>query len=341
MICPHCSHELRFRERSGRTCSHCRKRFALEPRSNKLRLHDVKVRRLATKLGDDGRLRYSMTQLWYAAAGKQLRTPRGQLPGAGCVVVFLGAVAFLVFAAGNSFRGDVIGLLIPVIGGAAVLAYTIIVLRRRWVRREGVIDMPVPLADFRGMIGSWARVHGGPPPGLVDLSRLAAPPVPKPRLALLCQDRAVLGCLVANDVPTAYAMAPTSSPARLPSGVPVIVLHDASVAGCVFAAKARAGLPGRPVIDAGLRPRTALANTTLTRLREQRVPPERLAGLGLNAKEVDWLAQGWWSPLAAVSPKRLLAAVAKATERVSEAADPDRARARRVGFLTWPAVGSR
>jgi hypothetical protein len=341
MTCPHCSHELRFRERSGRICTHCRKEFALEPRSNKLRLHDVKVRKLATKLGDDGRLRYSMTQLWFAAAGKQLRTPRGELPGAGCVVVFFGAVAFLLFAAGNSFRGDVVGLLIPVIGGAVVLTYTIIVLRRRWYRREGVIDMPVPLADFRGLIGRWARIHGGPPPGLVDVRQLAVPTVTKPRLALLCQDRAVLGCLIANDVPGTHAIAITTSPARLPSGVPVVVLHDASLAGCVFAAKARGGLPGRPVLVAGLRPRTALANSTLTKLREQRVPRERLAGLGLNAREVDWLAEGWWSPLAAVSPKRLLAAVAKATERASAAVDPDRVRARRVGFLTWPAVGSR
>jgi hypothetical protein len=64
--------------------------------------------------------------------------------------------------------------------------------------------------------------------------------------------------------------------------------------------------------------------------------PRGLDGLGLDQREVEWLRQRWWSPIAAVRPRRLLAAVTKAAERAG-AADADRRRARRVGFLTWPA----
>jgi hypothetical protein len=89
------------------------------------------------------------------------------------------------------------------------------------------------------------------------------------------------------------------------------------------------------VTVAGLRPRTVLRRRR--RFLRLRWPAKSrgLDGLGLDPQEVEWLTQRWWSPIAAVRPKQLLAAVTKAVERVG-AADPDWRRARRVGFLTWP-----
>lgn len=77
MICPHCSASLLRKERSGSRCSKCRRDFALDPKSNPLGLHDLRVRKLANALSDPGRpdaprLRYTPDQL---------RGPRGS-PGA-------------------------------------------------------------------------------------------------------------------------------------------------------------------------------------------------------------------------------------------------------------------
>jgi hypothetical protein len=339
VICPHCSRDLRYKQRGGRRCSYCRKEFALEPKTNKLGLHDVRVRKLAAKLGDDGRLRYTLPQLWFAAARKQLAVPRSELSGCGCGVVVLGVIAFVVVGGILQYRRDAVVALIVGIAVVVVLANLLLVRARRRMRTNRVITPPVSLDEFRGLVaGTWARVHGGPPPGLVNENRVAAPVVAGPRLALVCPDRAVLACLIVNGVPETYAMALAGSPAHAPPNVPVIVLHDASLAGCRFAADVRAALPGRQVVVAGLRPSTVIAKPTMVRLKQKVIPRGQLAGLGLTAAEVEWFVQGWWSPIAAIPPKRLLAAVAKAAARAGAAADPDRARAERLGFLSWPAA---
>jgi hypothetical protein len=75
------------------------------------------------------------------------------------------------------------------------------------------------------------------------------------------------------------------------------------------------------------------------RLREDAPRPEDLARLrpdALTQEEIDWLAQGWWSPIAAVPPAKLLAAVDRSLQQIEETSDPDRRRAQAVGFLTWP-----
>ncbi|MGH3875847.1 MAG: hypothetical protein ACRDSK_02275 [Actinophytocola sp.] len=95
------------------------------------------------------------------------------------------------------------------------------------------------------------------------------------------------------------------------------------------------GVVDETVTVAGLRPRTVLRRRR--RFLRLRWParPRGLDGLELDPEEMEWLTQRWWSPIAAVRPKQLLAAVTKAVERAG-AADPDWRRARRVGFLTWP-----
>jgi hypothetical protein len=125
---------------------------------------------------------------------------------------------------------------------------------------------------------------------------------------------------------------------QIPPDLPVIVLHDASLQGSLFADYARGTLGPRAFL-AGLAPRTVLASRSPLRLREDAPPPEDLARLGrdsLTQEEIDWLAEGWWSPIAAIPPARLLSAVDRAVQQIEEMSDPDRRRAQAVGFLTWP-----
>lgn len=46
MICPHCAADLKYKARSGRRCGSCRREFALEPKTEVLGLHDLRMRRL-------------------------------------------------------------------------------------------------------------------------------------------------------------------------------------------------------------------------------------------------------------------------------------------------------
>jgi hypothetical protein len=300
MICPHCDEPLLYQQRGGRRCSHCGKQFVFEPRLNRLHLHDVKVRRLADKLSDGGRLSYTVTQLWYAAAR--------------------GSAARRVRSAGRHAK--------PTPGLAFLRA------RARKPRPPRLIAMP--LNEFRELVlWTWSDIYNAWPAGVVDETVVKVAPRERPRLALVCPDRAVLACLQANGVPDAYDMVLTASPANVPPGVPVLLLHDASPDGCRFAARARAGLPGRTVTVVGLRPRTVLRRQHFYLRLRWPARPRGLDGLGLDQQEVEWLRQRWWSPIAAVRPHRLLAAVTRAAERAGRA-DADRRRAKRVGFLTSP-----
>lgn len=355
MICPHCHQSVRLRERTDRRCSKCRKPFAFEPKASPLRLHDLRVQKLAQRLSDEGKLRYTPMQLWYAAGRKVLRPPRPAFNRARFFVslaiagvVFVATMSGVVVAGTRSgmpagtafFLAAVVAFLIA----AAALVFVIVALLAVWpqprIRRMKPIRIPVDYNVFQHEVARrWASVYGGPPPGWVD-ERTPSPPasVSHPRSALLCPDRSVLACLAANDVAGNRAMVLAERIEQLPPGVPVIVLHDASVPGLLFADHARAQLGPRAVV-AGLAPRAVLASKSLLRLCEGLQPQEGLARLqrgSLSQAEIDWLTEGFWSPIAAIPPAKLLAALDRSVGRTEEMADPDRRQARAIGFLTWP-----
>ncbi|WP_424187165.1 hypothetical protein ACOBQX_04855 [Actinokineospora sp. G85] len=105
------------------------------------------------------------------------------------------------------------------------------------------------------------------------------------------------------------------------------VLHDASVPGLRLAARAKATLGSRALV-VGLSPAQARGMTSIPALRGRRHDPADLADLRLPHADTQWLAEGWWRPVGALAPRKLLAAV--------DRADPAHRQAAALGFLTWP-----
>jgi hypothetical protein len=174
--------------------------------------------------------------------------------------------------------------------------------------------------------------------GMVREDRFVDPDPPaRPRVAVLCPDPSAGMCLVANGFPRRFDAAVAGDIRALPAGVPVVILHDASVPGCRFAMRMRQTLAGRPVLIAGLRPSMVMSAKGALLLRSRSVDREALDELRgwLTGEELAWLGEGWWVPLASVPPAKLLTATARALRR-SLRGERDQRRAEQVGFLSWP-----
>lgn len=344
MICPRCKQQLRFNQRSRRRCALCHREFVFEPRRSKFRLHDMRVRRLDEKLSGGGRWRYTTRQLWYAASRKPLAEGPKRRLGTGRVGVVLSSTfglviaGFLIVGFVRVFIHEILGL---GSGGSVrdvglvfvVLIYLLLVFF--YVLRRGAQQvMPIPVGAFRDLvINRWAEVYGRPPPNLVDEQAFTPPRVDRPRVAVVCPDVSVLACLAANGVSNTFDAA--LSTAEVPPNVPVVLLHDASPKGIRFAQRARAALPGRLVVDAGLHVRLVMARPTMLRRREPFWTKKR--DLPVTAAERAWLRWGLWSPIAAIKPAKLVAGVTRAIRRAEVLADPESRQAERIGFLSWPA----
>ena len=234
MICPHCTANLKRKERTGSRCGTCKQSFVFEPKDNPLALHDVKVRRLTAKLSEDGHW-YTTTQLWYAAARKTNKAASSGTAGCGIVVpVLIGGVLLAV-----GLFGDVTAL--AVVGAVLLLiSATVIALRLAGViKREVAVKMP--LQQFRKeILGRWSRIYGQPPGGIIDESTVRpGPPPARPAFAILCPNPSVLACLRVNEVERRFNAALAANVAGLPPATPVAVLRDASLDGEIFLAIAR------------------------------------------------------------------------------------------------------
>ncbi|MEV0129189.1 hypothetical protein AB0H83_12130 [Dactylosporangium sp. NPDC050688] len=337
MICPHCTANLKRKERTGSRCGTCKKPFVFEPKDNPLALHDVKVRRLTAKLSEGGHW-YTTTQLWYAAARKTNKAASNGTAGCGIVVpILIGGVLLAVGLFGDVTALAVVGVVLLLISA------TVIALRLAGViKREVAVKMP--LQQFRKeILGGWSRVYGQPPGGIVDEPNVRpGPPPAQPAFAILCPDPAVLACLRINEVERRFNAALAANVAGLPPATPVAVLRDASVDGEIFLATARHELSGRRVVDLGLRPRTVLAAKDPFKLRTKARDPQRVAWLkshtDLSPRELEWLGDGWSSPVAALRPAQLLTRVQKVATHFGGAGDPARRAAAAIGFMTWPAA---
>ncbi len=98
MKCPHCNVELRYRERSNKTCSKCQRKFVLEPKDNVFRLHDLKLRDLINRLSKNGTLYITSEQVLGANLPNQEYYERGRF-SSGCfslILTFVLAILILI-----------------------------------------------------------------------------------------------------------------------------------------------------------------------------------------------------------------------------------------------------
>ncbi|MER0241674.1 hypothetical protein AAHZ94_06480 [Streptomyces sp. HSW2009] len=347
MICPHCKVSIRFRERTGGTCARCREPFALDPRLHGKGMHDLRILRRAKEVTQDGRLQVTLHQFWYLARSanpyrgwieaRHTRTVTGWLVAlplsAGLV-----AVAFLVpFPPAVSYW--------PHLLVSAMLL--------RWAAHRRDDDHPriPPKADitpdeytFRRLLTDhWVKQYEGLPPGIIDEREYADPAhVPtEPVAVLLSPGRAVSVFLTANGIVQRLAVHLATTLDDLPPDVPVIVLHDASATDVLRVAVVREALPDRVVIDAGLSARVAHGRQLVRLVKPTEVSARQLRSeVGMDGELATWLADGWYSPLAAVPPARLEAVVEHAVRRAVALGRRERARRQELadtGFMSWPA----
>lgn len=339
MICPHCEKDLLRKERPDNTCSKCNRRYALDPKTNPLRLNDLRVRRVLAKLTDEGRLPCAPGQLWYALSRNSLRHRH----------VDAGCFAFLfVIGGGIILGGPIVGSRLMFIVGGIVVGFGVL-LAIASVTGNNLGKPQLPRHTFhQDVLAAWAKVYGGLPPGVVDDRQY---PSPQPARAgalsatLLCPDPSVAAFLTAEGLPERYGLLLARDVADVLAHGPVVVLHDVGPRGLLLPQHARAALPGREVIDAGLPLRAVRGLPNAVPVRERKPDRAVLAELTASGhyteEELTWLRKGWTYPLVAVPPARLLTVVDRVAERVSRRADPQRRRAAAVGFMTWPAEGER
>jgi hypothetical protein len=333
MICPHCQQNLKYKERGGQTCGSCRKRFALEPRDNKMRLHDVKLMRLSQQLGGNGAYRYTVSQLHYNASRKNVRS-KGEFPLGFLILNVLVAIVLAVVAV----IADIPFLLIP--AGVSVLVWTLYIVYRLTRRRSRRIDPPLTRDQFRQLaVDGWRKTYGQDLPGLVRDHEVSNLPEHSstPMLAVLAPDRGALAALRVNDVVNRDRVTLVHSFDQVPPGVPIALLHDISVAGYVYAGRARAEFGSRVVADLTPRPKAARGAKAALRLLQPWPPDEQVAWLRasrlLDDDEVDWLAKGWWTPIESVRSSNVVGRLRAVLRRN---ADPDERAASAVGFMSWP-----
>lgn len=298
MICPHCSRDLRRKYRYNRRCHYCKQGFALEPKETILRSHDLRLLKAADALSAHNTLWYTERQLLWRLARNRLSHPT-----------------------------------------------------HLWKRMTGKahekVTLPTGVSDASvryQIVDRWTQVYGGPPPGLMyreqadELVRQAAPT--EHSVAIVASiDSDVLGCLAANGVPQrldvgVVPLGPDgSAPSLLSAPAPVLLLHDATIPGHQLAAWWRDTLGPERFRDVTLTAAQArrVQNIPVLQSEEMQVDP----ALVPDEQDRLWLAQGFQATVAAMPPARLIGAVGRAVRGLvtGSAQDPDRAVARKVGFV--------
>lgn len=336
MKCPHCYAELRYRERSNRTCSKCKQQFALEPKANEYKLHDLSLRDLFKRLSNNGAIRFTSEQALGAALRRQKSTtgfPCGLYILATIIAAFLFGMVNIVLEISAFF------IVIPVILAWIIIGY----LSTRMQQSKRLLS----LTNFEDRIIKPWMLKYGRPEGLIlneeaiKLSLMSPPIHPSAtKMAILTPSAAVRAFIVANELPQRFGM--IALPPQINANhepwlravrerrLPVYVLHEASLNGCLLVRDVYQlwQLPvDHPVIDLGINPRDVLVtkNQLVMRVKPD---PELLqkvtAFTRLQSGEIDWLKQGNVAPLYGIPPARLLAMLLAG------------GRAGKVGFMSWP-----
>ena len=368
MQCPHCSANLLYRERGGRRCSKCKQKFAFEPKTSPLKLHDLRFRRVVEKVSANGTIWYTPSQLHHALARKVVAEQKRDLGTVGCFsLIVTGGIILLT----SQFSELIV---VPATLLCVLLVIVVIII---WRRRPLLSKLPMSRDDFpRRVLDEWYKTYNVVPHGLITSKHRAntsayVPPLAQLTAILACPERDILLCLQANGIPQQYGLGllPTEGPFTrdeeallitlpLRPDLPLFLLHDASLAGLLLSQTIGMSLglhAEHRIVDLGLRPSHVL-KYKLMQLGEE-PSPELLSILTrqvntttgaeapLSMEEFKWLKKGYYSPILAVNPVRLLRVVHDAiTEhrqqlQRSKLVDPEQQaqrQAQAVGFMSWP-----
>lgn len=369
MKCPHCLAELRYKERPDRKCPKCQGQFALEPRDNVLEMSDLRLRGLADRLSIQGIYRYTVLQLGYTAAWKKIKKETGEqisLRSSITVTVISGVILVAGMLGGHFFEPAIICSFVAMFGFIGLMIFGTSSIRLYNQSLNPPLHRFLPLlASFEEQfVVPWERFYGTLP-GRLTAQEIAALrqlqlPLSEVRAVLACPVDDILDCLRANGLPKSLGLAlinperPTDADEaiiallRSHPQIPLLLVHDASVDGCLLPAllPARWGLASHHrIVDLGLSPRQAQklrlpwmrkeVPKELINLLERRAQKQN--GLPLTPEEIEWLRNGFVTSVLFIAPARLVDVVARAVERLTpkRIVDPE-AQAQAVGFMTWP-----
>ncbi|WP_298816508.1 hypothetical protein [Chloroflexus sp.] len=216
-------------------------------------------------------------------------------------------------------------------------------------------------------IEPWERIHGLLPGRIESVTAqqvLVNYVPPKQARALVVSPiDDILICLLANGLPQRFDLGIVRLNRPLPfqerlidwvrrnPQVPILLIHDASLAGCLLPhlLPAQWGLTSdHRIIDLGLRPRDA--RDRQLPWTYAKAPPalarifDKLAGqagkVDLDQDEIKWLRAGSVTSALYLPPVQLLRLVTQAVaQHAPQVVDPEaeaQAQARAVGFMTWP-----
>ncbi len=370
MKCPHCLAELKYVDRPKRTCSHCRRQFALEPRENKLKLSDLKLRGLAEWLSCKGAYRYTAAHLVHAAIRQWLKPSYDlqysfphQMSFFGCILmvillilVFCLLIPILLMHIGAPFAELFIAFSYLIAG---VLACILLLLTQ-----EARYTDPKSFQFETLYVEPWQAIHG-PLPGLIDRNEIGLLwqnyndiPIEATRAFVVSPVEDVLDCLLANELPQRLCLVLINlcrsdvesqiALVRQHPHIPILVIHDASIAGCLLPSQLPQQwqlTPSHRVIDLGLHP----TDVKLRRLPWRRGPIDKstlellhqaqsTGASTFSDDDMKWFAAGSMSSVLFLPPAQLIRRVAQTVAQYGPPElDPKAAaQARTIGFMTWP-----
>jgi len=333
MICPHCTQSVTYKERNYNICSKCNKEFAFDPKTHTLQLSDTYFSNVVKKLSNNDKLFFTPQQLQFALSQKKIKNSFSVywlfIPA------IITTIIAIVVSANFVFKDSINSLF----AGGIIFSLWMIFIPLLRIYRKKNFSLPQSLVEFESnVLHRWKQIYGKYPDKL--LVNYAAPGDFNSDLKgiLICDNGEIGMCLRANHAARSLAIAADLNQLNdllQKRGVqPIYVLHDASRDGYRFFEKLKQQFgPQTQVFDIGFRPQGVM-KTNLMKFRE---PGTSHNFNSLTADENKWLNDGYYTPLFALRPEKLIQYVTKQLEHRSQALADNNARekAQAIGFMTW------
>ncbi len=333
MICPHCKQSVTYKERHYNICSNCNKEFAFEPKTHKLQLSDAYFSNVVKKLSNNDKLFFTPQQLQFALSQKKIKNSFS------VYWLFIPAIITTIVAIVISANFVFVNSINSLFAGGIIFSLWMIFIPLLVRYRKMNFSLPQAFIEFESdVLHRWKQIYGKYPDKLlVNYS----PPGDfnfDLKGVLICDQREIGRCLIANHAAKNLAIVADLNQLNdllQKRGVlPIYVLHDASRDGYQFFEKLKQQFGQHTrVFDLGFRPQ-AVMKTNLLKFRE---PGTRQNFKSLTAEENKWLNDGYYTPLFALRPEKLIQYVTRQMENRSQAMADGNARekAKAIGFMTW------